>query len=200
MSTVLSLPEELVIEILLKADYRVLLACRRVRDQRCSSVEFFLNTRQPQVCRTFNVIIRDSLALQYMISLAACGMQDGLSAILCQGTTERLQRLREHEAAWREVAWLDGGVLTHSAACRLPAAISGSVLAFLKHGSDSGDPEFGDRLYLLRIPSKLRGIPGESWELKGLGEMPYICIDAAQDLLLFHRYVAERNPLSMRES
>jgi hypothetical protein len=32
MSTVLLLPEELVIEILLKADYRMLLACQRVRD------------------------------------------------------------------------------------------------------------------------------------------------------------------------
>jgi hypothetical protein len=31
MSTILSLPEELVIEILLKADHRILLACQRVR-------------------------------------------------------------------------------------------------------------------------------------------------------------------------
>jgi hypothetical protein len=64
------------------------------------------------------------------------------------------------------------------------------VLAFLKqHNAGSGDPELGDRLFLLRIPSKLRGIPGDSWELKGLGEMSNLCIDAAQDLLLFHRYV-----------
>jgi hypothetical protein len=32
MSAVLSLPEELVIEILLKADHRMLLVCQRVRD------------------------------------------------------------------------------------------------------------------------------------------------------------------------
>jgi hypothetical protein len=115
-------------------------------------------------------------------------MQDGLSTILCQGTAERLQRLREHEAAWREVAWFDGGVIAHTVACDLPAAISGSVLAFLKHhDADSSDPELGDRLFLLRIPSTLRGIPGESWELKGLGEMSNLCIDAAQDLLLFQR-------------
>ena len=198
MSAVLSLPEELVIEILLKADHRTLLVCQRVRVWRCAFVESFCNQNQPQVCRTFNVVIRDSLALQYIISLAACGMQDGLSTILCQGTAERLQRLREHEAAWREVAWFDGGVIAHTAACDFPAAISGSVLAFLKpHDAGASDPELGDRLFLLRIPSRLRGIPGESWELKGLGEMSNLCIDAAQDLLLFQRYVTRRNTLSM---
>ncbi|KAF8502684.1 hypothetical protein F5888DRAFT_1112443 [Russula emetica] len=169
MSTVLSLPEELVIEILLKGDHTMLLTCQRV-------------------CRTFNVIIKDSLALQYIISLATCGMQDNLSMALCQGTAERLQRLREHEAAWREIAWSDGGVITHAAACDLPTAISGSVLAFLKqYDGGSGNLENGDRLFLLRIPSRLRGIPGETWELKGLGQMSNLCIDAAQDLLLFYR-------------
>jgi hypothetical protein len=120
-------------------------------------------------------------------------MQDDLSIIPCQGTAERLQRLREHEAAWRELSWSDGGVITHMAACDLPTVISGSVLAFLKQYDDA---PHGDRLFLLRIPSKLRGIPGESWELTGLGEMSNFCIDAAQDLLLFHRYVIGRNALS----
>lgn len=128
-------------------------------------------------------------------------MQDGLSTIPCQGgTAERLQRLREHEAAWREVTWSGGGVITHKAACDLPTAISGSVLAFLKQSDgDSGDSDLGDRLFLLRIPSKLRGIAGESWELTGLGEMSNLCIDAAQDLLLFHRYVTGRNALFVDE-
>jgi hypothetical protein len=122
-------------------------------------------------------------------------MQDDLSIILCQGTAERLQRLREHEAAWREIAWSDGGVITHADACDFPTAISGSVLAFLKqYDGDPGNSEVGDRLFLLRIPSKLRGIPGESWELKGLGEMSNLCIDAAQDLLLFRRYVTGLSP------
>jgi hypothetical protein len=123
-------------------------------------------------------------------------MQDDLSTIHCQGTAERLQRLCEHEAAWREVAWSDGGIIANRAACDFPTAISGSVLAFLKQfDGNSGDSDLGDRLFLLRIPSKLRGIPGESWELSGLGEMSNLCIDAAQDLLLFHRYVTRRNAL-----
>ena len=145
---------------------------------------------QPQVCLALNAMVKDSLALQYIISLAACGMQDDLSMTLFQGTAERFQRLREHEAAWREIAWSDGGVITHAAACDLPIAISGSVLAFLKQfDGGPGNSDVGDRLFLLRIPSKLRGISEESWELKGLGEMSNLCIDAAQDLLLFHRYV-----------
>jgi hypothetical protein len=115
-------------------------------------------------------------------------MQDDLSMTLCQGTAERLQRLHKHEAAWREIAWSDGGVIAHAAPCDLPITISGSVLAFLKHGNPENS-EVGDRLFLLRVPSKLRGIPEESWELKGLGKMSHLCIDASQDLLLFHRYV-----------
>jgi hypothetical protein len=150
---------------------------------------------QPQVSRTFKVIIKDSLALQYIISLAACGMQDGLSMTLFHGTAERLQRLREHEAAWREIVLSDGGVIAHAAACNLPITISGSVLAFLKQEDvGPGNSEVGDRLFLLRVPSKLRGVPGKSWEVKGLGEMSNLCIDAAQDLLLFHRYVAGLSP------
>ena len=117
-------------------------------------------------------------------------MQDDLSMTLCQGTAERLQRLRGHEAAWREITWSSGGVITDAAACDLPTTISGSVLAFLKrYDGGPGNSDVGDRLYLLRLPSKLRGIPGESWELKGLGEMSNLCIDAAQDLLLFRTYV-----------
>ena len=128
--------------------------------------------------------------MQYIISLAACGMRDCLSAVVYERTAERLQRLREHEAAWREVAWSDGSIISHPDARDLPTTSSGGVLAFLKQSDgDSGDSEYGDRLFLLRVPSRLRGIPGESWELNGLGEMSNICIDSAQDLLLFQRYV-----------
>jgi hypothetical protein len=164
-----------------------------------SSPKGFVYEISPQACRTFNALIRDSLALQYIISLAACGMQDGPSRGICQNTAERLQRLREHEAAWRELAWSDGSVVAHDVARNLPTAISGGVLAFLKQSAagesgSSGSPDHGDRLFLLRVPSKLRGIPGESWELSGLGEMSNLCIDAAQDLLLFHRYVLDASP------
>ena len=118
-------------------------------------------------------------------------MLDGLSAVVYERTAERLQRLREHEAAWREIAWSDGSLISHLAARDLPTTSSGGVLAFLKQsdGGDSGDTEYGDRLFLLRVPSRLRGIPGESWELNGLGEMSNVCIDSAQDLLLFQRCV-----------
>jgi hypothetical protein len=78
----------------------------------------------------FNVIIKASLALQYIISLAACGMQDDLSMTLCHGTAERLRRLREHEAAWREIAWSDGGVITHAAACDFPSPSPEAFLHF----------------------------------------------------------------------
>jgi hypothetical protein len=43
MSTLLSLPEELVIEILLKGDHRMLLTCQRVRGWLCPFVEPLCN-------------------------------------------------------------------------------------------------------------------------------------------------------------
>ncbi|KAH9970127.1 hypothetical protein BGW80DRAFT_1333574 [Lactifluus volemus] len=66
MSTVLSLTEDLVIDDMTKGDHKMFLACQRV-------------------CRTFNVIIRNALSLQYMMSLAACGMWDSLPTIVCEG-------------------------------------------------------------------------------------------------------------------
>ncbi len=115
-----------------------------------------------------NVTIKDSLALQYIISLAACGMRDGLSMALCKGTAERLQRLHEHEAAWREIAWSDGGVITHPAACDLPITISGSVLAFLKRYAVSPKTRKSaiDCFFCASCRSCEEYL--ESWELKGL--------------------------------
>jgi hypothetical protein len=43
MSTVLSLPEELVIKVLLKGDHRMLLTCQRVRDWLYPFLELFCN-------------------------------------------------------------------------------------------------------------------------------------------------------------
>jgi len=45
MSTVLSLPEELVIEILLKGDHKMLLTCQRVRDWLCPFVDFLCDPK-----------------------------------------------------------------------------------------------------------------------------------------------------------
>lgn len=190
MSTILSLPEELIIEIMAKGDYKMLLTCQRV-SERSYILCISSGSHTAQVCRTLNSIITDSVPLQYIITLAACGMLDGPSpAVYYERTAERLRRLREHEAAWRQVAWSDGSMISHMAARELPTTSSGGVLAFLKQSDgDSGDTEYGDRLFLLRVPSRLRGIPGESWELNDLGEMSNVCIDSAQDLLLFQRCV-----------
>ena len=185
MSTILSLPQELILEIMIKGDHKMLLTCQRVNYQRRLFPRLVCSYRRVlQVCRTLNVIIRNALPLQYMISLAACGMRDSLPTIVCEGIYERLERLHQHEAAWRKVAWSSAGVVTHKAAGDFPVAISGGVLAFLVEPR-----EFDDLLFLLRVPSKLRGVPGESWELpvSGPGKLLDIAIDSAQDLLLLLR-------------
>jgi hypothetical protein len=117
-------------------------------------------------------------------------MRDSLPMIVCsEGIAERLQRLHQHEAAWREVAW--SGVVTHKheAVHEFPVAISGGVLAFLVLVEYPDHREFEYLLHLFRVPSKLRGVPSESWELplSGLGKLLDIAIDSAQDLLLLLR-------------
>jgi hypothetical protein len=187
MSTILSLPEELIVEIMIKGDHKMLMACQRVNNRRRLSPRLVCSYQALQVCRTLNVIIRNALSLQYIISLAACGMRDSLPTIACEGIVERLQKLHQHEAAWREIAWSGAGVVTHHAAFEVPVAISGGVLAFLVGHSDHRETD--NLLLLFRVPSKLRGVPGESWELpiSGVGKLLEIAIDSAQDLLLCMR-------------
>jgi hypothetical protein len=85
MSTILSLTEDLVIDDMTKGDHKMFLACQRVNNQWRLSPRLVCSYQALQVCRTFNVIIRNALSLQYMMSLAACGMWDSLPTIVCEG-------------------------------------------------------------------------------------------------------------------
>ncbi|KAI0649960.1 hypothetical protein C8Q79DRAFT_941783 [Trametes meyenii] len=92
-----SLPTELIIEILLELDLRSLLRCR-------------------QSCSFLKDVMDDDKRLQYHIELAAAGMEDGPPSTLT--AAERLQILRTRQAAWdklaktsrEEVPMLEGGV------------------------------------------------------------------------------------------
>ena len=55
------------------------------------------------MCTALRVLIRDSVELQYIIELAADGMEDGVDCPL--SIAERLARLLQLRGRWRAVDW-----------------------------------------------------------------------------------------------
>lgn len=100
----------------------------------------------------FNSMINDSTELQYKIELAIAGMEDGPSSILLHA--DRLQRLRDREAAWHRLQWTSDKIIPMQ-----PGGVwelYGGVLAQAKSR---------DTLSFTRLPSEVRGIEEKHWEL-----------------------------------
>ena len=49
MSMILSLPEELIIEIMSNGDHRMLVACQRVSGWQCPFIEFLRDEKRPRL-------------------------------------------------------------------------------------------------------------------------------------------------------
>ncbi|KAI0695131.1 hypothetical protein BC835DRAFT_1273744 [Cytidiella melzeri] len=154
MSLLLQLPTELVMKIIGLLDWRSLLACS-------------------EVCVVLRDAITSSRECQYAIELPIAGMEDGPPSNMV--LTERLQRLRDHQAAWRSLQWrtdktidmLDGGVWE----------LYGGVLAHAR-GRDT--------LVFNQLPSAIRGIPEHSWEVtpSNITSIRDFAMEPACDLLV----------------
>ncbi|KAI0319361.1 hypothetical protein OF83DRAFT_1170314 [Amylostereum chailletii] len=150
---VLLLPAELQTEILGSLDPKTLKACMIT-------------------CRQLHKLICDVSSLQYKITLPSTGMNDGPDRTL-PAAAERLDRLRMHRDAWRELDWNEAAPWAIPSPYRVGIS-SGIFVAFFPEES---------KLILWRPPSSLRNVARLDWELK-LPCVPYdICIDASQDLL-----------------
>ena len=130
-----------------------------------------------QTCRRVYDIISRSISLQYLLELAANGMQHGSHSPL--GKMQSLEMLAAHETAWRALSWTGSSSVDTLIGRGEPVSVSGNVLCFR---TISGTP--CKELLLLRAPSKLRNVVGKTWRV----QLPYdtqdVCIDAAQDLLI----------------
>lgn len=110
---------------------------------------------------------------QYIIELAVAGMADGPHSPIVR--SERLQRLREHQAAWHSLRWksertlpmLDGGVWE----------LYGGVLA---------RAQGRDTLVFTRLPAEIRGISERQWKLtpEGIYAIRDFAMEPAHDLLV----------------
>lgn len=137
-----------------------------------------------QVCVVFYEAISTSMECQYIIELAVAGMVDG--PISSTVRSERLQRLREHQAAWRMLRWrsektlpmLDGGVWE----------LYGGVLARAR-GRHT--------LVFTRLPAEIRGISEQQWEITppGIQAIRDFAIEPACDLLVI---IEETNTYVLR--
>ncbi|RPD76028.1 hypothetical protein L226DRAFT_461728 [Lentinus tigrinus ALCF2SS1-7] len=83
--TLLDLPPEILIAVLVHVDFRTVLHCRQV------------------VCALLKNLVDDDTSLQYIIELGAAGMEDGPSSTLTPSA--RLALLRERQSAWKSLTW-----------------------------------------------------------------------------------------------
>ncbi|KAI0054620.1 hypothetical protein BV25DRAFT_1843530 [Artomyces pyxidatus] len=88
MSLLSSLPNDILLEILEDLDWRDLIACKRT-------------------CHRLDTLVGTAVLLHYTIELAACGMLDGERGRLTLPIRERLDRLKQHREAWRNLTWTE---------------------------------------------------------------------------------------------
>ena len=131
-----------------------------------------------QTCRWVHDIVSRSISLQYLLELAANGMQHG-SRSHSLGKKQCLEMLAAHEAAWRTLLWTGSTSVDTLVGWGEPVAVSGNTLCFC---TDSGMPH--KELLMLRAPSKLRNVVGKTWRIQLSHDAQDVCIDVAQDLLI----------------
>ncbi|KAF5369863.1 hypothetical protein D9758_001091 [Tetrapyrgos nigripes] len=83
-SRLLSLPDELLLEIL-------------------SELDVFSLLRSTEVCHVLRSFVKPSTILQYKVQLTLAGMKDGPPT--SEGSSSRLRRLETHQAAWHDLQW-----------------------------------------------------------------------------------------------
>ncbi|KAI0050859.1 hypothetical protein FA95DRAFT_1593640 [Auriscalpium vulgare] len=157
----LRLPEELIFGVLRQLDVRSLIRCQAV-------------------CCRLQAVINHSAKLQYLIVLAATGVHESPSAHTRWSLAERLAMAKDYDAAWRAGKWttldIDVPFGTFTGHRRLDR-ISFGVIAMT---------EFVHRtIYVVRMPSALRGVQYASWDLTFDDPITDMQIDASQDLLIY---------------
>ncbi|RPD61710.1 hypothetical protein L226DRAFT_461076 [Lentinus tigrinus ALCF2SS1-7] len=155
--TLVDMPFELLVSILLYLDFRDVLRCR-------------------EVCSGMKHVVDEDIRMRYKIELAAAGMEDGKHSKLT--ISERLTSLMERQRAWRTLTWSSQTIIRRKARLSTCKFISG-ILAYRELDGDNG------RLHFHRLPSRVRRIEEKRWSLDVLGMDIYDFVsDSTQDLLV----------------
>lgn len=123
------------------------------------------------MCRTLRVLVDESTALQYIITLASAGACN--NPLDSSSTSEKLSSLRRYDDAWRTLTYTDHTVLP------MPTGslweLYGGVWA---HSVGKKD------IHFIQLPSQLRGIEKRDWTLSFDFPMRDFTFDPSQDLLV----------------
>ena len=158
-----------------------------------------------QTCRAFRNIIEGSASLRYKLALSENGMCDEPRSRMA--VAEKLELLTAHAAAWRRLhaVTVQPEWVASLVGWKSPVAVSGNIIVFTRecksarsehrdeadarHTPTAPPPEAHIDLLVVRVPSPLRRIEGARWMVR-LPEGVYnLCIDAAQDLLIYELFV-----------
>ncbi|KAI0041257.1 hypothetical protein FA95DRAFT_713981 [Auriscalpium vulgare] len=155
----LDLPDDLLHGVLLELDYISILACQ--------------NT-----CGKLKALVDGSMRLQYSIELGASAMCEGPAARHLD-VSERLQRLREYEAAReRDIKFEELPFVPDLVGDVWNLRTSGTTLVL----GDEWDEE--TQVYVQQMPSTMRGIEERHWSVKLAHAYRLAAVDASQDLLV----------------
>ncbi|KAI0058434.1 hypothetical protein BV25DRAFT_1919318 [Artomyces pyxidatus] len=131
------------------------------------------------VSRALRTCVDTSMKLQYLIALAANGMQDGPPGNF--DLAERFSMLQKHEEAWRNLQW--------SEVTTIPIGRFGKL-----HGNVWAHWSSDTKISFCQLPSRLRAIEQRSWEVECGLPLPGFGIDPSQDLLVLVERHRTTNP------
>ncbi|KAI0056613.1 hypothetical protein BV25DRAFT_1832032 [Artomyces pyxidatus] len=161
-------PDEVLLDILENLDLTAVLACQAT-------------------CRRLRNITT-SASLQYKVELAACGMLDGMRGQQTLPTSERLDRLRQYDAAWRELRWTQSIHLPH---------LIGQWFTIRAGPLTLCDPDTKRPHIVQEVPSKLRGTREMHHSFPSEPEVR-VEVDLSQDLVAYLDFVFGDTRYSIR--
>ena len=124
-----------------------------------------------QVCKCFSRIVDTSSALQYLVELAAAGLQQIPSP---DSSVSLLNTLKDHQSAWRNLQWQSTAEISLDDVCTWELA--GDILAYQKRDNT---------LVFNQLPAYYRGqLPEKQWSLALDLPVSDFTIDPSQDLLV----------------
>ena len=172
MSSFINLPIELTLKIISFLDYKGLLVCKLVRLPPSPPSRALISPPcTHQVCRSLHALIANSAEFEYKIELALAGCEDGPRSELSYAT--RLERVKEYQAAWKEVNWRSEQVV--------PMLMGG---VWELYGGVLAQARGRETLVFKQIPSEIKGIEEKDWECHVGFNIRDFGMDPSQDLLV----------------
>jgi hypothetical protein len=138
-------------------------------------------------------MIAGSASLRYKLALSENGMCDETRSHMT--VAEKLELLTAHAAAWRRLHAVRHEWVESLVGWSAPLAVSGNIFVFSRKCNDirgeheavfpAAPVEPHLDLLVVRVPSPHRRVEGAQWMLWIPESEVELCIDAAQDLLVY---------------